>query len=95
MDTTGLEVDLHRLELRFADARLEERQASERLARSIARRGQRVPCVVVGEPGHDRLVLIDGYPRVKALRQLGRDTACVEPWSCDLATAVILTLTRA
>jgi ParB family transcriptional regulator, chromosome partitioning protein len=95
MDTTGLEVDLHRLELRFADARLEERQASERLARSIERCGQRVPCVVVGEPGHDRLVLIDGYRRVKALRQLGRDTARVEPWSCDLATAVIVTLTRA
>jgi ParB/RepB/Spo0J family partition protein len=94
METTVPDVDLHRLELRFADARLEERQAIERLARSIDRCGQRVPCTVVVEPD-DRLVLIDGYRRVAALRQLGRDTARVERWSCDLATAVIVALTRA
>ena len=86
MDTPWLDLDLHRLELRFAGARLVEPRAVERLARSIERGGQIVPCIVVADPagrgleGGERLVLIDGYRRVAALRRLGRDTARVECW---------------
>ena len=36
----------------------------------------------------ERLVLIDGYRRVAALRRLGRDTARVEQWTCDLTDAL-------
>jgi ParB family transcriptional regulator, chromosome partitioning protein len=85
MDATHLEVDLHLLELRFAGVRLIEPQAVEKLARSIERDGQIVPCVVVrASPDSsdakdgERLVLIDGYRRVAALRRLGRDRAFVE-----------------
>ena len=41
------------------------------------------------------LVLIDGYRRVAALRRLGRDTAGVEQWSCDLTQALLGVLARA
>ena len=99
MDAAHLDIDLHLLELRFASARLIEPQAVERLARSIERGGQVVPCIVVGNSSSDaagaqRLVLIDGYRRVAALRRLGRDRACVERWPCDLAEALLGVLAR-
>jgi ParB-like chromosome segregation protein Spo0J len=101
MDAARLEVDLHLLELRFASARLIEPQAVEKLARSIERDGQIVPCIVTAPPpgtsgaeGTERLVLIDGYRRVAALRRLGRDRAFVERWSCDLVEAVLGVLAR-
>ena len=83
------EVDLHRLELRFAEARVPEPRAVERLARSIEQSGQLVACIAVAEQGSERLVLVDGYRRILALRRLGRDTACVESWACDLAQALL------
>ncbi len=95
-----LELDLHRLDLRFASSRLVEPHAVERLAHSIERCGQIVPCVVVAVPDGDHngapaLVLVDGYRRVAALRQLGRDTVGVEQWSCDLTQALLGVLARA
>ena len=95
-----LELDLHRLELRFADSRLIEPQAVARLAHSIEQCGQIVPCVVVATPesrdgeggGASALVLIDGYRRVGALRRLGRDTVSVEQWGCDLIAALLRVL---
>src|SRR6516165_8110728 len=49
MQTPWLDLDLHRLELRFAAARLVEPRAVERIARSIAVGGQIVPCIAVAE----------------------------------------------
>ena len=100
MDSHRLELDLHRLDLRFAGSRLVEPQAVARIAQSIERCGQIVPCIVVAVPGAagagaDPRVLIDGYRRVAALRRLGRDTASVEQWTCDLAEAVLGVLARA
>src|SRR5215467_3212104 len=102
MSAARLDVDLHVLELRFASARLIEPQAVEKLARSIERDGQIVPCVVVrASPGSsdakdgERLVIIDGYRRVAALRRLGRDRVIVERWPCGLAEAVLGVLARA
>jgi len=100
MNTQCLDLDLHRLDLRFAGARLVEPRAVERIARSIERGGQIVPCIAVAEPpvpaleGGERLVLIDGYRRIAALRRLGRDTARVECWACDLVEAVLAVLAR-
>ena len=45
--------------------------------------------------GSERLVLLDGYRRVAALRRLGRDTARVECWSCELSEALLGVLARA
>jgi ParB-like chromosome segregation protein Spo0J len=88
------EVDLHRLELRFADARLSDAQAVDRLARSIEQSGQLVACIAVPEDGGARLILVDGYRRVQALRRLGRDTAYVQSWSAELAQALLTLLAR-
>jgi ParB-like chromosome segregation protein Spo0J len=95
-----LDLDLHRLDLRFADSRLVEPHAVARLAASIERCGQIVPCIVVTVPGDEgggaeALVPIDGYRRVAALRRLSRDTAGVEQWSCDLTQALLGVLARA
>jgi len=94
MSAVPLEIDLHRLELRFAGARLVDPHAVERLARSIERCGQIVPCITVDGSAGGSAVLIDGYRRVAALRRLGRDTARVERWTCDLAEALIGVLAR-
>jgi ParB family transcriptional regulator, chromosome partitioning protein len=98
MDSHRLELDLHQLDLRFAASRLVDPQAVARLAQSIERCGQIVPCIVVAPPGGtgaDPRVLIDGYRRIAALRRLGRDTAHVEQWTCGLAEAVLGVLARA
>ncbi len=99
MDSQRLDLDLHRLELRFAGSRLLEPRAVARIAHSIERCGQIVPCIVVAVPGGaggelEQLVLIDGYRRIAALRRLGRDTASVERWTCDVTDALLGLLAR-
>jgi ParB/RepB/Spo0J family partition protein len=97
MDSQHLELDLHCLELRFAGSRLVEPRAVAQIAQSIERCGQIVPCVVVAVSdgaGGERLVLIDGYRRVAALRRVGRDTASVERWTCDVTEALLGLLAR-
>jgi ParB family transcriptional regulator, chromosome partitioning protein len=99
MNSERLDLDLHRLELRFAESRLVEPRAVERIARSIERCGQIVPCVVVAVAGGsgadgERLVLIDGYRRIAALRRIGRDTASVDRWACDVTDALLGLLAR-
>jgi ParB family transcriptional regulator, chromosome partitioning protein len=95
MDTHCLNLDLHRLDLRFSASRLVEPRAVERIARSIEQSGQVVPCIAVAETSAGHLVLIDGYRRVAALRRLGRDTALVEQWDCGLPEALLGVLARA
>src|SRR5271165_5716417 len=83
------DLDLHRLELRFAASRLVEPRAVERIARSIERCGQIVPCIVVAGGGEDgAMVVVDGYRRIAAVRQLGRDTVRVEVWPCSVTEAL-------
>jgi len=98
MDATpagmGQPTDLHRLELRYAQARVAEPRAIERLARSIEQCGQLIPCIAVIQADAPQWVLVDGYRRIAALRRLGRDTACVEAWTVDLAQALLTVLAR-
>jgi ParB family transcriptional regulator, chromosome partitioning protein len=94
MDIERLDLDLHRLELRFAGTRLAEPRAVERIARSIEQCGQLVPCIAVVAGDGGGFVLIDGYRRIAALRCLGRDTATIEGWRCGLAEALIGVLRR-
>jgi ParB family transcriptional regulator, chromosome partitioning protein len=100
MNARCLDLDLHRLDLRFAGTRVTDQRAVERMTRSIERGGQIVPCIAVADQpvealeGGARLVLVDGYRRIAALRRLGRDTARVECWACSLAEAVLGVLVR-
>lgn len=72
----GGDTGAHRA-LGLTGARLVEPRAVERLARSIELGGQLVPCIAVADrptkpqDGSARLVLVDGYRRVAALRRLG------------------------
>jgi len=89
------DLDLHRLELRFAASRLVEPRAVERIARSIERCGQIVACIVVAGGGEDgAMVVVDGYRRIAAVRQLGRDTVRVEVWPCSVTEALVAVLAR-
>jgi len=90
-----MEIDLHRLELRFAATRISDAQAVQRLADSIEANGQLVECVAAGQAADLGLVLIDGYRRVAALRRLRRDTALVQCWSCSVGEALTQLLARA
>lgn len=87
------DVDLHRLELRYRHARLIEPRAVAQLARSIQSCGQRIACWAVEDADH--LVLVDGYRRVAALRQLGRDTALVERLAGDVTQGLLRVLSYA
>ncbi len=71
-----------------------------RIAQSIERCGQIVPCIVAPAPGGAGagaapLVLIDGCRRVAALRRLGRGAASVWQSTCGLAEAVLGVFARA
>ena len=94
-DCRDHELDLHRLDLRYADLRLPVPGAVEALARSLERCGQLAPCLAVATEDQGPLILVDGYRRITALRRLGRDTAWVEPFPGDLTGALITVLVRA
>jgi ParB family transcriptional regulator, chromosome partitioning protein len=82
-----MELDLHALDLRFADLRVVDRARRKRLQASIADVGQQTPIVVIAEG--ERYVLIDGYARVAALTGLRRDTALTVVWPCSETEALI------
>ncbi|HUS32450.1 MAG TPA: ParB N-terminal domain-containing protein [Kofleriaceae bacterium] len=82
-----MDVDLHQLELRHHDLRIHDAEQRRRLIGSVAEIGQQVPVIVIRED--QRLVLIDGYLRVEALRKLGRDTAAATAWPVDEVEALL------
>jgi len=58
---------------------------------SLAESGQQTPIVVVLSPDHrDRYLVIDGYKRIAALQQLGRDTVEATVWAMSEAEALLL-----
>jgi hypothetical protein len=74
MDSQRLELDLHRLELRFASSRLVEPRAVAQIAHSIERCGQIVPCVVVAVPGGPGAA---GGERLYSSTDIGASPRCV------------------
>jgi hypothetical protein len=82
-----VELDLHQLELRHHDLRIHDAEQRRRMIGSVAEIGQQVPVIVIREG--ERLVLIDGYLRVEALRKLGRDTAAATTWPVSEVEALL------
>jgi ParB/RepB/Spo0J family partition protein len=82
-----IEVDLHRLDRRFESARIVDPPGIHKLALSVQADGQREAILVV--ESSDRLVLVDGYRRVQALGQLGRDRALARIAEGSLNDAVM------
>lgn len=65
--------DLHQLELVYSHIRISNVKRIHKLAASISRHGQLEPLVTVAK--QNKFILMDGYQRYSALRQIGRDTA--------------------
>ncbi len=65
--------DLHQLELRYSHIRISNVKRIHKLAVSISSHGQLEPLLTISEG--KRFILMDGYQRYRALRQIGRDTA--------------------
>jgi len=86
-----MQLEFHQLERRWEHLRVRDRQRQRRLLASLADSGQQVPIVVVAAEGQaDRYVVIDGYKRIAALEQLGRDTVEAVVWPMSEAAAVLL-----
>ena len=70
-----MKLEFHQLNRRYEHLRARNRDRQRRLMTSLAASGQQTPIVVIAvSKGPDRYLVIDGYKRVEALEQLGRDT---------------------
>lgn len=83
-----MQVELSELSFRYEGLRIRDGARAAQMRASLAAHGQQsaVTVVAVTDAAPARLVLIDGYVRVAALRALGRDTAtavCVELSEAD------------
>jgi ParB/RepB/Spo0J family partition protein len=86
-----MRLELHQLERRWEHLRVRHPARQRRLLASLAEGGQQTPIVVVAiEDPPDRYVVIDGYKRIAALEQLGRDTVEAVVWPMSEAAAVLL-----
>src|SRR3989440_5158871 len=86
-----MQLEFHQLDRRWEHLRVRHPARQRRLLASLAECGQQTPIVVVAAEGQtDRYVVIDGYKRIAALGQLGRDTVEAVVWPMSEAAAVLL-----
>jgi ParB/RepB/Spo0J family partition protein len=86
-----MQLEFHQLDRRWEHLRVRHPARQRRLLASLAECGQQTPIVVVANEGRaDRYVVIDGYKRLSALEQLGRDTVEAVLWPMTEAAAVLL-----
>ena len=86
-----MQLEFHQLDRRWEHLRVRHPVRQRRLLASLAEGGQQTPIVVVAaEDQADRYVVIDGYKRIAALEQLGRDTVEAIVWPMSEAAAVLL-----
>jgi ParB/RepB/Spo0J family partition protein len=86
-----MQLEFHQLDRRWEHLRVRHPARQRRLLASLAEAGQQTPIVVVAAEGRaDCYVVIDGYKRIAALEQLGRDTAEAVVWPMSEAAAVLL-----
>ena len=84
-----MDIPLDCLDLRYADLRVDDAARLGRLVQSMRRLGQQSPVLVV--PGEaDAFVLIDGYGRFAAMRELGADAIEAVVLEVPEAEALIL-----
>src|SRR5437868_890248 len=86
-----MQLEFHQLDRRWEHLRVRHPARQRRLLASLAECGQQTPIVVVAAEGQrDRYIVIDGYKRIEALAQLGRDTVEAVVWPMSEAAAVLL-----
>jgi ParB family transcriptional regulator, chromosome partitioning protein len=84
-----MEIELHRIELRYLRLRIDDTARRARLLASLAEHGQQSPVLVIGG-GAEGYVLIDGYNRVRALAELGFDVVQATVVAASEPDALIL-----
>jgi ParB family transcriptional regulator, chromosome partitioning protein len=86
-----MRLEFHQLDRRWEYLRVRHPARQRQLLASLAEVGQQTPIVVVAVEGHpDRYLVIDGYKRLAALQQLGRDTVEAVVWPMSEAEALVL-----
>ena len=86
-----MQLEFHQLDRRWEHLRVRSPQRSAIGLASLADSGQQTPIVVVAAAGQpDRYLVIDGYQRIAALQQLGRDTVEAGIWPMSEAEALLL-----
>ena len=86
-----MQLEFHQLDRRWEHLRVREPHRQRRLLASLADSGQQTPIVVVvSKDNPQRYVVIDGYKRIAALQQLGRDTVEATVWAMTEADALLL-----
>src|SRR5437870_10114842 len=85
-----MKLEFHQLDRRYEHLRTRRPEQQRRLLASLAASGQQTPIVVVAVSKPDGYLVIDGYKRVVALEQLGRDTVEAVIWPMSEAEALVL-----
>jgi len=86
-----MQLEFHQLDRRWEHLRVRHPQRQRRLLASLAESGQQTPIVVIAAAGQpDHYLVIDGYKRIAALQQLGRDTVEAVVWPMSEAEALLL-----
>ena len=86
-----MQLEFHQLDRRWEHLRVREPHRQRRLLASLADSGQQTPIVVVvSKESPERYFVIDGYKRIAALQQLGRDTVDATVWAMSEAEALLL-----
>ena len=86
-----MQLEFHQLDLRWEHLRVREPHRQRRLLASLADSGQQTPIVVVvSQDNSQRYLVIEGYKRIAALEQLGRDTVNATVWTMSEAEALVL-----
>ena len=86
-----MQLEFHQLDRRWEHLRVRHPARQRRLLASLAESGQQTPIIVVAAEGQpDHYLVIDGYKRITALQQLGRDTVQAVVWPLSEAEALLL-----
>ena len=85
-----MRLEFHQLDRRWEHLRARHAGRQRRLLASLAEAGQQTPIVVIATAEPNRYVVIDGYKRIAALQQLGRDTVEAVVWPMGEAEALLL-----
>jgi ParB family transcriptional regulator, chromosome partitioning protein len=86
-----MKLEFHQLNRRYEHLRVRRSDEQRRLMASLAASGQQTPIVVVvvtDKP--DGYLVIDGFKRIAALEQLGRDTVEAVIWPMSECDALVL-----
>lgn len=84
-----MELPLDCLDLRYASLRARRPVNEKRLVTSLGEMGQQCPVVVVAGNEAGRYDLIDGYKRVRGLRQIKADVVNAAVWEMSAAEALV------